>query len=104
EVFPGAADLVSRNAGNWNKLTRNILGAHRLLHKNTGHRKRHAQARIPWPLFFLILSLFAPGQIYLDVGSLRLTAYRLALFFLVPFVLTRLLGGSIRLKGYDIAI
>ncbi|MCW5745130.1 MAG: hypothetical protein KIT36_02885, partial [Alphaproteobacteria bacterium] len=55
-------------------------------------------------LALLTLSLFVPEQFYVDVGSFRLTAYRVVLFLVFPSIVARLLGGSFRLKAYDLAI
>lgn len=67
-------------------------------------RSRRRSQVLAWPLVFLTLSLFVPSQLYIDIGSFRLSAYRIVLFLIFPFVVSKLVAGQVRLKGYDIAI
>jgi hypothetical protein len=57
-----------------------------------------------WPLTLLVLSLFAPAQFYVDIGSFRLSAYRIALFIVLPFLTTRLWRWRGGFHIYDAAI
>ncbi|MBX3489206.1 hypothetical protein [Parvibaculum sp.] len=67
-------------------------------------RVRQGGLAVAWPLALLTLSLFVPAQFYVDIGSFRLSAYRIVLFLILPFVTARLLGGGVRFKSYDVAI
>ncbi|MEX1153178.1 O-antigen ligase family protein [Parvibaculum sp.] len=65
---------------------------------------RQGGLAVAWPLALLTLSLFVPAQFYVDIGSFRLSAYRIVLIVILPFVTARLLGGRVQLKSYDVAI
>lgn len=67
-------------------------------------RSRRRGKILALPLVLLTLSLFAPSQIYIDIGSFRLSAYRIVLFLIFPFVVSKLLAGQVKLKIYDVTI
>lgn len=67
-------------------------------------RARRRDKAVSWPLALLTYSLFVPAQFYVDIGSFRLTAYRIVLFLVLPALAGRLLGGKVSFRSYDIAI
>ncbi|MCG8443382.1 MAG: hypothetical protein MI723_16385 [Caulobacterales bacterium] len=59
---------------------------------------------IAWPLAIAALSMMAPLEASLMLGSFQLSPYRIALLALFPFIAARMLSGAFRWAWYDVTI
>lgn len=60
-------------------------------------------ARLPLPVFLLIVSFALPTEFSIPIGGMRFAPHRVVLLFAIPFAVIRMLQPGIRLRAFDFA-